>query len=165
MPILKFITAVLLIILLSIPVTVFALKKGEQFPALSGTTLEDEEFSISSLKGQPILLKVGTTWCPTCGQQSAEIDKLRGFMTENDIQFVEVFIQENKKKVRKYFSKKDLQLPDVVIIDNGKIARALNIYLIPRVLLIDKDFQVYRDGDPLPGDVLKQELQKMLTEE
>lgn len=164
MPRFKVITAVLLVILLSVPAAVFALKKGEQFPTLSGITLEGEEFNFSSLEGQPILLKVGTTWCPTCGQQSAEIDELRGFMTENGIQFVEVFIQENKKKVRKYFSKKELQLPDVVIIDNGKIARALNIYLIPRVLLIDKDFQVYRDGDPLPSDVLKQELQKMLAE-
>ena len=85
-------------------------------------------------------------------------------MTENNIQFVEVFIQENKKKVQKFLSKNNHQQPDVVIIDQGAIARALNIYLIPRLVLIDKDFQVYRDGDPLPSNILKQELQKMLTE-
>jgi thiol-disulfide isomerase/thioredoxin len=164
MPMFKFITTVLVITLLSIPSQVLALKAGELLPTLSGITLEGTEFSISSLKGQPILLKVGTTWCPTCGQQSQEIDKLRGFMAENQIQFVEVFVQESEKKVRKYFSKKGYQIPDVVIIDQGKIARALNIYLIPRVILIDKNLQVYRDSDPLPSDVLKQELQKMLTE-
>lgn len=164
MPSLKFVTAVLLIAILSVPSAVFALKKGEQFPTLSGTTLEGDKFNFSSLEGQPILLKVGTTWCPTCGQQSKEIDQLRGFMAENGIQFVEVFIQEKNKRVRKYFSKKGIQLPDTVIIDNGEIARALNIYLIPRVLLIDKYFQIYRDGDPLRSDVLKQELLKMLME-
>jgi thiol-disulfide isomerase/thioredoxin len=160
---LKFITAILLITVLSVPSLALALKAGDPLPSLTGTTLEGAEFSISSLKGQPVLLKVGTTWCPTCGQQSQAIDKLRGFMAENKIKFVEVFIQENEKKVRKYFSKNGHQIPDVVIIDQGKIARALNIYLIPRVILIDKDFQVYRDSDPLPGDVLKQELLKMVS--
>ncbi|MDX2479852.1 MAG: TlpA disulfide reductase family protein [Desulfuromusa sp.] len=164
MPKLKLLTTALLITILTIPSVVWALKTGDPFPSLSGTTLEGAEFSISSLKGQPIILKVGTTWCPTCGQQSKEIDKLRGFMTENEIQFVDVFIQENEKKVRKYFSGDGHQIPDVVIIDQGEIARALNIYLIPRVILIDKDFQVYRDSDPLPSDVLKQELEKMLIQ-
>jgi len=164
MPQSKVIIALLLLALLGLPTAVFALKKGEQFPTLSGKTLEGQNFNIDSLKGQPVLLKVGTTWCPTCGQQSQEINRLRGFMTENNIQFVEVFIQENKKKVQKFLSKNNHQQPDVVIIDQGAIARALNIYLIPRLVLIDKDFQVYRDGDPLPSNILKQELQKMLTE-
>ena len=164
MPGLKVILALLLLTSLSLPATVFALKKGEPFPALSGTTLEGQNFNINSLKGQPILLKVGTTWCPTCGQQSQEINTLRGFMTENNIQFVEVFIQENKKKVQKFLNKNNHQRPDVVIIDQGAIARGLNVYLIPRLVLIDKDFVVHRDGDPLSSDVLKQELLEMIVE-
>ena len=161
---LKFIAAALLLTLLSIPSTGFALKKGEQFPTLSGKTLTGEKFDINSLNGHPVLLKVGTTWCPTCEQQSKEIDKLRSFLATNQIKFIEVFIQENAKKVRTFLDKNDHQLPDIVIIDQGKIARALNIYLIPRIILINKDFQVYRDGDPLPSDALKQELLEMLTE-
>jgi thiol-disulfide isomerase/thioredoxin len=164
MPRLKFITIVLLLTLLSIPSVVLAFKAGDPLPGLTGTTLEGSEFSISSLKGRPILLKVGTTWCPTCGQQSQEIDKLRGFMTANDIQFVEVFVQENEKTVRKYFKQHGQQIPDVVLTDQGEIANALNIYLIPRVILIDKTLHIYRDGDPLPSSALQQEMQKMLTE-
>jgi hypothetical protein len=48
--------------------------------------------------------------------------------------------------------------------DQGKIASALNIYLIPRLILIDKNLRVYRDSDPLPRSLLKQELQKMVEE-
>lgn len=161
---LRFVVAILLTVLLSIPSAVFALKKGEPFPALSGITLTGETFNFNSLKGQPILLKVGTTWCPTCGQQSEEINKLHDYITENEIQFVEVFIQESPKTVIKMFSKNGHHNPDVIIMDKGKIASKLNIYLIPRIILIDSGFNVYRDGDPLPSDALKQELQKMLME-
>ncbi|MCF6267893.1 MAG: TlpA family protein disulfide reductase [Desulfuromusa sp.] len=161
----KFITAALLVTLLSIPSAVFALKKGEPFPALSGTTLAGESFNFNSIKGQPILLKVGTTWCPTCSQQSKEINDLHGFLVENKIKFVEVFIQESPKTVIKMFSKNGHHSPDVIIMDKGKIASKLNIYLIPRIILIDRDFNIYRDGDPLPSAALKQELQKMLTGE
>ncbi len=164
MQILKLFLMLLLTSLLSTPSAVFALQKGDPLPEISGTTIDGETFSISSLKGRPIILKVGTTWCPSCGQQSAAIDELRGFMTEQNIQFVDVFIQENEKKVRQYFKKGEYQLPDVTVLDYGDISGTLNIYLIPRLLLIDSNFLVYRDGDTLPSAALKKELQGMLTE-
>ena len=164
MPKSKIIIAFLLLTLLSIPATVFALKQGEPFPALSGTTLEGQDFSINSLKGQPILLKVGTTWCPTCSQQSQEINKLRGFLTENDIKYIEIFIQESKNKVQKFLDRNGHQRPDVVILDQGAIAKDLNIYQIPRLIFINKDYAVYRDGAPLRSNALQHELLQMLTE-
>lgn len=161
---LKFIITLLLITLFSIPATVFALQKGDPFPPLSGTTLQGEQFDLISLKGQPILLKLGTTWCPSCSQQSEAIDQLHNFITENKIKFVEIFIQESPSTVLKNFSKTGHHSPDVIIIDQGQIASKLNIYLIPRIILIDKHFNVYRDGDPIAKEALKQELQQMLTE-
>ena len=164
MPKTKVIIALLLLTLLSVPATVFALKKGETFPALSGTTLEGQEFSINSLKGQPILLKVGTTWCPTCIQQSQEINKLRGFLTKNNIKYIEVFVQESKSKVQKFLDRNGHQRPDVVILDQGAIAKDLSIYQIPRLIFINKNFTVYRDGAPLRSNALQHELLEMLTE-
>ncbi len=160
---LKFITTVVLLLLLSLPASVLALKVGDPFPPLSGTTLDGKEFNFNDLKGAPILLKVGTTWCPTCEQQSKEIEKLRGFMIENKIKLVEIFINEGEGTIRKFLGKHGHQLPDVVLTDRGKIGRALNVYIIPRVILIDKDFRVYRDADPLPSYLLKQELVNMLA--
>lgn len=167
MPGLKFITVaiktIVLVTILGLPATVLALQAGDPLPGLSGTTLEGTEFSVNSLKGRPILLKVGTTWCPTCGQQSQEINRIRAFLTENDIQYIEVFIQENQKKVQNFLGKNNHLHPDIVILDQGKIANALNVYLIPRVILIDENLHIYRDSDPLSSAALQQELQKMLT--
>ena len=162
---LKFIIALLIIAVFSLPATGFALKKGDPFPPLSGTTLQGEPFDFTSLKGQPILLKLGTTWCPTCTQQSEIIDQLHNFITENKIKFVEVFIQETPRTVLKNFSKTGHHSPDVIIMDKGEIASKLNIYLIPRIVMIDKNFNIYRDGEPIAKEALKQELLKLIAQE
>ena len=141
------------------------LQKGTPLPELSGETLDGEEFTIDSLTGQPFILKIGTTWCGTCGAQSKTINELRDFMDENDIGFVEIFIQESGKKIRKYFDKKGYRLPDQVILDRGTISKKLNVYLIPRVLLIDKNHQIYRDGDAIGKSKLKKELEKLVAAE
>jgi len=164
MPKFRFITTVLFIVLLTIPVAALAFKKGDQLPELTGTTLDGKAFTISSLKGQPILLKVGTTWCPACGQQANEIAAVRDFMIDNGIRYVEVFVQERAQTIQSYLDRANHQRPDAVVMDQGKIASALNIYLIPRLILIDKNLRVYRDSDPLPRSLLKQELQKMVEE-
>lgn len=150
--------------LLLSPLSAFALKKGDPFPDLKGATLDGGSFELSSLKGEPILLKVGTTWCGTCKSQYETISQISDYLKENHIRFVDVFIQEKEKTVRKYLTKGDTLLPDAIILDQGEIHKALNVYLIPRVLLIDKNYRVYRDGSDLSADELKQMISSMLAE-
>ncbi len=162
----KRIIAGLLIVtaLLLAPLTAAALQQGEAAPELTGTTLEGQEFLLSDYKGKPIILKVGTTWCPTCKAQTKAISNINGYLTENDVQFIDVFLQESEKTVRKYFKKGKYATPNAVLIDNGPIYKALNVYLIPRVIFIDSDFKVYRDTEALSEKKLKQTLDEMLAD-
>ena len=146
----------------SIPVRSAAFDAGEPLPHLSGKTLDGDQFDLASLKGKPVLLKVGTTWCGTCQQQSKAIHQIAGFLKSNDVHYVEVFIQESETKVRKYLKRDGMSMPDTVILDEGDISRQLNIYLIPRVILIDREQKVFRDGDSLPSKNLKKQLQTLL---
>jgi thiol-disulfide isomerase/thioredoxin len=163
MPRLKTYLIVLFAAVLLVPTVSWSLQKGTQLPELSGHNLNGDKISLNQLEGKPILLKVGTTWCPTCGQQSREITKLRNFISDNNISYVEVFIQETADNVQNYFDNNDYLRPDSIIIDQGDIARALNIYLIPRLILVDRNLKIFRDGDPLLADALKVQLKKMLT--
>ncbi len=142
----------------------WSLQPGEHLPPLTGQMLNGDEMTIEQFRGQPILLKIGTTWCPTCGQQSREISKLHDYLDKNKIKYIEVFVQETPTSVNRYFDENKFRKPDLILLDNGSMARALNLYLIPRVVLIDRQYKVFRDGDPLMADALKQLLQKMLTE-
>ena len=150
--------------MLTLALPAFALKKGDEFPALAGKKLNGKTFELHSLKGHPVLLKLGTTWCPTCGQEAAEIELIRDFMIENDIKFVEVFIQESTSTVNSYLARGRHRKPDVTILDDGNIAKALGIYQIPRVMLLNSNLKVFSDGGPMMGDTLKRKLQAMLTE-
>ena len=155
----------LLILLAALPIAAFSLQPGSVFPPLPGTTLEGKLFNLGQLEPQPILLTIGTTWCPGCRRLRGEIDKIRPFLAEQGIKYVEVFVNESEAKVRKYLSKGSHQSPDLVLLDKKIISRALNVRMIPRVILIDKNFKVYQDGPPLSSAHLQQELLRMVEKE
>jgi len=155
-------TFILLLLLTATPQSAKALlQKGAVLPDLSGETLAGEPFNSSSLKDTKFVLKLGTTWCGTCGEQVKEIAQLRDFLQEKHIKYIDVFIQEDAETVGNYFQKQGLQLPDQTILDGGRIARQLNVYVIPRLLIVDKGLRVLRDG----ANLSKAELKKLLSEE
>ncbi len=155
--------AALLLALSILPVTCFALQKGDSFPDLSGQTLETEDFDFAQLKGHPFLLKIGTTWCPACKEQNTEITKISDILKAEKIRHIEVFVQESEQTVRRFLDKSNEKMPDIVLMDKGTIARSLNVFAIPRVLLVDKHFIVFSDTNPVDADFLKKSIQKMLT--
>mgnify|MGYP005857043597 CR=1 FL=1 len=161
MPRLISIAVTLVFLLAFLPCAALALEKGSEFPMVAGYTLDGERYPLRQLRGEPILLKVGTTWCPTCGEQAQEVEKIRDFLRDNNIHYVDVFVRQKAKAVKKHFNNHD-QTPDVILLDRGAIAKMLNVYLIPRLVLINSDFTVHRDGQPLFAEDLKSELQAML---
>jgi thiol-disulfide isomerase/thioredoxin len=156
-------TSLLLLVTLLLSSPAGALETGQPFPAISGKTLMGSDFELSSLKGNPVIVKIGTTWCGTCQEQAKVIGELDSFLKDHGIHYVDVFIQESEAKVSRYLSKNGRPMPETVILDNGEISRLLNIYLIPRVILLDKDLKVYRDGDSISSQDLKQKLQELLN--
>ena len=150
-------------LLLLLPSLALALQQGDKFPALTGKLLSGGNFEFKQLEGKPILIKIGTTWCPACEEQSADIKKLDTFLNQHQIQYVEVFVQESATTVERFLTHQKYRRPDVAVLDSGTIARELNIYTIPRVILVNKDFRVARDGTPLDEKAMKNQLQQMLT--
>jgi peroxiredoxin len=140
------------------------LKKGDPLPELSGENITGEQFSSNQLQGQSFIIKLGTTWCGTCGSQSKEIEALRSFLSEKDIRYIDVFIQESAEKAQSYFDRKGYQKPDIIVLDGGEISEQLNVYAIPRLILVDKNMRVFRDGANMGSAELKATLQKMLAE-
>jgi len=46
---------------------------GQRAPALSGTTLEGQPFSLASLSGRWVYVNFFASWCPPCQQEQAEL--------------------------------------------------------------------------------------------
>jgi thiol-disulfide isomerase/thioredoxin len=147
--------------LISLPAA--ALQKGETLPELKGKTIEGTDFDLSAFKGEPILLKIGTTWCGACRMQTKAISGISDYLKENKVRFVDVFLQESEKTVRKYFAEDGYELPETIVLDEGDIHKNMNVYLVPRVILIDKNYKVYRDGNSISSTNLKKMLEAMLA--
>ena len=135
---------------------------GATAPDFELKTMDGQNFRLSQLKGKPILLKLATTWCPTCRQQTAEILAAGDYLKDHGVVVVEVFLQDSTAMVKEYLQGKDFPMAHYEMIDDGRVLRAYNVYLIPRVLFIDRDFKVRRDGSLMPASALKAEMAKIL---
>ena len=156
----KFLLGVLLWCSLIFSGAVSADPIGSPAADFSAQTLGGQAFQLSALKGQPILLKIGTTWCPSCRTQAKTIDKVRPFLVENGVRLVDVFIDETARSVERYYRAGGYKKADAIILDNGSAYEQYNVYVIPRVLLIDEDFNIVRDG----GDLSARQLKSLVTD-
>jgi peroxiredoxin len=147
--------------LLFIASTAVAIEVGATAPDFKLPNLDGKEVSLSDFKGKVIILKLATTWCPTCKQQSQEIQSANNFLRDNNVAVIEVFLQDSEKMVREYLKGEKYEMPFAALLDDGRALKAYNVYLIPRVVIIDQDFKVRRDGSLLSDRELIVEIGKL----
>ena len=152
----------LLISLLILPVPSRALDVGKAPPDFKLKTLDGKEVRLSDFKGRVIVLKLATTWCPTCQQQTGEFIQAGEFLKENNVQVIEVFLQDTPEMVKEFFKDKAEGTPILPLIDDGQVHKRFNVYLIPRVLVIGPDFIVRRDGSVISAYDLKKQIEPLL---
>ena len=153
-----------LIIGLIVTSPVSAVETGVEPPDFKLANLDGEQVRLADFRGQTIILKLATTWCPSCKQQIKELAKLETFLIDNKITLIEVYVDEPEDTVREYLQQRKFNVPSTTLIDDGQVARAYRLYTIPRVLLIDSDFKVQRDRGVIVAGDLQKMLQKMLSE-
>ena len=120
-----------------------ALEAGEAAPDFSLQSITGDQVSLSDFKGRVVLLKLATTWCPTCKQLSAEISRAGDELAANNVVFLDVFVKDSKTTVEEYVAGAAHPMTFHALLDDGQVYQDYNVYLIPRLLLVDAD-QVVR---------------------
>ncbi|MDT8441563.1 MAG: TlpA disulfide reductase family protein [Desulfuromonadales bacterium] len=139
--------ALLCIALLAIlPGSALGLGIGESAPDFQLPALDGQTVSLADYRGRVVLLKLATTWCPTCGQLSAEIAKAGEFLKEADAVFLDVFVQDTAEMVQRHLEGKTYAMTSHALLDDGQAYKAYNVYLIPRLLFIDGRGKVRYDS-------------------
>lgn len=152
----------LLFSLLVLPAPSRALDVGKAPPDFKLKTLDGKDVRLSDFKGRVIVLKLATTWCPTCQQQTAEFISAAEFLKEKNVQVIEVFLQDTPEMVKEFLKDKAEGAPILPLIDDGQVHKKFNVYLIPRVLVIGPDFNVRRDGSVISAYDLKKAIEPLL---
>jgi peroxiredoxin len=149
----------LLVLLLISTGTALAIEVGSTPPDFKLPTIEGKDVKLSDYQGRIILLKLATTWCPTCKQQSQEIAEAGKILAENDVVVIEVFLQDSEEMIREALAGQTFAMDHVALLDDGDARRAYAVYMIPRLLIIDRDFKVRRDGSLMTARDLIREVQ------
>ncbi len=141
-----------------------ALDDATTAPDFLISDLQGNEVRLSDFKGRIIVLKLATTTCQSCLQQMAELRRSEPFLEEHDVAVVTVYLQDSREMVRRHHEREGLTMPHAILIDNGRAGRAYNVYIIPRVIVIDRDFKIRRDGSVIAENDLKRLILGMQSE-
>jgi len=113
----------------------------------AGTTCRLDDY-----QGQPVLLKIGTTWCPSCAAQSSELVAALPQLQPLGVAVIEVFVEDSPEAVADY--RKSHHLPEAIrtcIDSDSQVLGEYSVMSIPRVLLLDKEHRVLNDQYLLPA--------------
>jgi peroxiredoxin len=139
-------TLIFFILLLFVPVLAGAIEVGKPAPGFKLKTLAGEQVSLADYKGQVVLLKLATTWCPTCAQLTKELTAVGDFLKEHDAVLLEIFVQDTEEMVARYLEGKSYPMVHKVLLDDRQVYKAYGIYLIPRFLVLDREHRVRYDN-------------------
>jgi peroxiredoxin len=99
------------------------------------TTIDNEEITLSKLKGKVVLIDFWTTWCAPCRYSIPVFAKLYNKLHEQGFIVLGIGLEE-KTPLENYRNQHNIPYP--ILIGNKKVARAYGVQAIPHIFIIDK---------------------------
>ena len=152
-----------------------ALGEGDAAPDFTLSTLDDQEVTLSDLRGSAVVLDFWATWCPPCRRG---LPKLQEFATwaEQEGVAVKVFAvdmgekvrtkEQKRRKVQQFWQSQGFTMPTLMDYDS-KVAQAFEVDSIPHTVVIGPDgklWKVHIGFNPGMVEVLKRETADALAE-
>jgi len=78
---------------------------GQPAPDIAGLTVDGKAFSLAALKGQPVWLSFGASWCIDCRAEAPDVEATATKYRAAGLVVVAVFIQEDAAAVQSYASR------------------------------------------------------------
>ena len=133
---------------------------GNLAPALSGTTLTDDEFDIDDHRGQWVVVNFFATWCPPCVQEHPELVEFAE-RNGNDVQLVSVAFDDTEvDKVAQFFAYNGGDWP---VVTAGAAGASLDygVKKLPESFVIDPSGTV---AAKINGGVTADELDQLIAD-
>ena len=136
---------------------------GDALPDFSATATDGSAISIAGLKGQPVWLTFGASWCPDCRAEATDLQATYAKYKSQGLALVGVFIQEDQSAVLDYAKHVGFTFP-MVADPQSRIADLYRVYGIPIHFFVGRDGKVrdVRIGRLTPGD-MEQLVQRLIS--
>ena len=111
---------------------------NQEAPDFSLKDLQGKVFKLKALRGKPVLIFFGTTWCPSCRKELASYKEIYQIYTKRGLEVVYINIMESRGKVARFAQAN--MLPFRVLLDeDGAVASNYSVVGVPTLALIDKN--------------------------
>jgi cytochrome c biogenesis protein CcmG/thiol:disulfide interchange protein DsbE len=111
---------------------------GKPFPEFSAPLLEDPARRVdrSALLGEPVLVNVWATWCPTCMAEHHELMRIRA---ETGVRIVGVNYKDERGKALDWLVRYGDPYEFVIEDRDGSLGVELGVYGAPETFLLDAE--------------------------
>ncbi len=127
-------------------------------PDFSLETLDGSRFSLSKLRGKPIVLIFGATWCSYCKEEIPQLKKIHKKYGRK-IRMAAIYFNEPHIDVYEYALINELPYPLLLDYD-AAVTKAYGVLSLPVIAVINADGSFYS----LPSDDLEGDLKKILKD-
>jgi thiol-disulfide isomerase/thioredoxin len=125
--------------------TAFAAAERTEAPEVTGTTLDDEEVSLSDYEGGIVVLNVWASWCGPCRTEQPVLDEVHTEYTDLGVDFLGVNIKDDETAALSYQRSQDVPYPSLYD-QPGAVPQAFRDTVpprsIPSTLVIDPDGRI-----------------------
>jgi peroxiredoxin len=98
--------------------------------------LKSREVTLGGLRGRPVLLVFGTTWCPYCREEIPRIKEIYAKGRGKNLEVLNIYVNESEKKVGEFAARHALPYP-VLLDRDGKVAERYQVRGVPMIVLVD----------------------------
>ncbi len=103
-------------------------------------TPDGKELTSAEFKGKPHVLNFWATWCPPCVAEMPDLVKAQEGFEGRGLTIVGISLDRRADLVPPFAKKVGVNFP--LAMDDGKLAAAYGVEVIPTTIVIDKDGQV-----------------------
>lgn len=112
--------------------------EGKVVPPLGLTDMDGKTWSLTALKGQPVLLNFWATWCEPCRAEMPSLERMASRHESAGLVVLAVNYQEAAPVIRRFLDQRPFSLP-ILLDRDGGAAAAWTPRVFPTTVLIDRN--------------------------
>jgi len=142
-------------------------RPGFQAPDFNLPTPQGAQFSLSALRGQPVIINLWASWCPPCREEMPALQKVyEAYHVQGlEILAVNATSQDDVQAAVEFSTRLGLTFP-ILLDSDGRVSRFYQLQSLPTTFFVGRDGSIREVviGGPMAEALLRVRVERLLGE-